>query len=65
MTTQYRNDFGKLISTKVIANKDYDYYLDNDSKKIMILVDGSLLFPEPKTVKEVLRFFAKKLTELS
>lgn len=65
MTTQYKNDFGDLITTKVINGQDYDYYLDNITKKIMILVDSSPLFKEPKTASEVLQYFADKIAESS
>ena len=65
MTTQYKNDFGELITTKVINGQDYDYYLDQETKRIMILVDSRPLFKEPKTASETLKYFAKKLTELS
>lgn len=65
MTIQYKNDFGDLITTKVINGQDYDYYLDGITKKIMILVDSRPLFKEPKTASETLKYFANKLAKLS
>ena len=65
MTTQIRNDFGRLITTKIIEGREHDYYLDDDTKKIMILVDSRPLFPEPKTAQETLQYFADKIAKLS
>ena len=64
MTTIIRNDFGRLITTEVIDGKDHDYYLDDDTKEIMILVDVRPLFDKPKTPSEVLLYFANKIAKL-
>lgn len=64
MTTETRNDFGRLITTKIIDEKEHDYYLDDDTKKIMILVNSRPLFDEPKTADEALQYFAEKIAKL-
>jgi len=58
MTTTKYSDYGRLFSTDRQNGHDFEYYIDDETKKVMILKDGKPILDEPVYVNDLIQKYS-------
>ncbi len=58
MTTTKYSDYGRLFSTDQRDGHDFEYYIDDKTKKVMILQDGQPILDEPVYVNDLIQHYS-------